>query len=782
MLKAVPDAWMYCELANHVLEDVTLFDSLIEACDEAISGSVAHPRLLFADTLPVEHTLSADAHARVCRVPYRLDLADLDEADFLCRQVVALVEETGQADLSLAVRTDSALAMTALWRHRVFGDLERLRQGLESAKRAASSGDVRATALRAECQMELGRALADLGLLRGAEAQLEDLLNPDTPIPHMPVLPWWEARWASVAAHASLACYELSQEFEALRRALDLATLAMNRADPAPLESEEVYLAVLVSCYKAQQAGKFQALLPGLTRADIDAQAERTLRSAERGYWYAIQAALRHAAWSAGEGWNQAAENSARFAYDILDQVILIQTTESDRQALLRWLATATRLVVAALSHSGAPGPAAARLEQSRARLLASRFPADEALLSALPDNMAELRSSIADNLATLRNPFASRRALQIARHALQFHLDKVHEHPGFEFFMWRFEPESLLSLAGSNSIIYLTPGNPAGVAILGGGQLGGWKSVDLPGCGADVPDAVHRFHGVALNADAPIGRRRRAVSDIVDWLSGAVWAPLETALGHVTEAVWLVPCGYLTDLPCHAARMPNGAIAVNRFDLRYAVSVQSLAAAQKHPRSANGELRFVGIPEPVSTNRLQGASAELAMAAAHFEIADQVLAGNATPEHALRVLRHSTYAHAACHGVADHSRPQFSGLILEGGRLTIDALSGLNNALELAVLSACETHLTAGDAHDDVFSLAAAVHLSGSRGVIGSSWRVPDQATAALMKRFYYYWRVDSMTPPNALRQAQLEVQESPRWREPYYWGGFSFIGTTSS
>jgi CHAT domain-containing protein len=54
----------------------------------------------------------------------------------------------------------------------------------------------------------------------------------------------------------------------------------------------------------------------------------------------------------------------------------------------------------------------------------------------------------------------------------------------------------------------------------------------------------------------------------------------------------------------------------------------------------------------------------------------------------------------------------------------------------------------------------------------------VEDQATAALMRRFYRAMWSEGLAPAAALRRAQLEIRGERRWRDPYYWAGFVLEG----
>lgn len=260
------------------------------------------------------------------------------------------------------------------------------------------------------------------------------------------------------------------------------------------------------------------------------------------------------------------------------------------------------------------------------------------------------------------------------------------------------------------------------------------------------------------------------------------MWQPIADLLADVDE-LWLIPCGYLGLLPCHAGRLDALGIdlALRRWDIRYAVTAQSLEQARRLP-VPNLEPTFAGIPQPAGQKGLKGAQEELkAVANGFFPPGSRVLdPRGVTPHTALEAIRSAGYLHAACHATADMDDPLMSGLELgEDERLTLHDLSGTRTGLELGVLSACETNVPDRGSPDEAMSLAVGLHLAGCRAVIASSWQVPDHATSALMKAFYRRWRgPEKLTTTDALRRAQLELADSERWREPYYWAGFSFLG----
>jgi len=172
-----------------------------------------------------------------------------------------------------------------------------------------------------------------------------------------------------------------------------------------------------------------------------------------------------------------------------------------------------------------------------------------------------------------------------------------------------------------------------------------------------------------------------------------------------------------------------------------------------------------------------------------------------ATTEAVLAALPKAKYAHFATHGFfADESfRSVFqldpkdyektgsgerkgkaalsplvmTGLVFAGannpktpgrGIVTGEALIDLDlSGLELAVLSACETGLGDVAGGEGTFGLQRAFHMAGTRDVVVSLWKVPDQSTAALMALFYRNLWTLNLSPIESLRQAQLEIHRNP-------------------
>jgi CHAT domain-containing protein/tetratricopeptide (TPR) repeat protein len=143
------------------------------------------------------------------------------------------------------------------------------------------------------------------------------------------------------------------------------------------------------------------------------------------------------------------------------------------------------------------------------------------------------------------------------------------------------------------------------------------------------------------------------------------------------------------------------------------------------------------------------------------------------------------TVAHFATHAVVDQRHAELSGLVLstpgqEDGRgrlLRYGVISRLHAPLALVVLSACDTANGEQVPGEGLLGLSHAFIAAGSERVLGTLWKVDDEAAAAWMDLFYRSLK-ESGSPADALRRAQVQMAANARWHSPYYWAGFSLEG----
>jgi len=142
---------------------------------------------------------------------------------------------------------------------------------------------------------------------------------------------------------------------------------------------------------------------------------------------------------------------------------------------------------------------------------------------------------------------------------------------------------------------------------------------------------------------------------------------------------------------------------------------------------------------------------------------------------------------HFSTHGYLDAKRPENSGLVLsmidreghaQNGFIGLADIYRLNAPVDLAVLSACRTGLGKDVRGEGLIGLTRGFMYAGASSVVASLWKVDDEATAELMKRFYSNMLQRNMPPAAALQAAQNSIRQEPQWRFPYFWAAFTLQG----
>jgi CHAT domain-containing protein len=120
-----------------------------------------------------------------------------------------------------------------------------------------------------------------------------------------------------------------------------------------------------------------------------------------------------------------------------------------------------------------------------------------------------------------------------------------------------------------------------------------------------------------------------------------------------------------------------------------------------------------------------------------------------------------------------------------DDGILTAAEASHLDlDGCDLVVLSACETARGTPESGEGVMGLVRGFRLAGASRVVGSLWRVDDDATLLLMERFYagLLRRDDPLAVAEALRRASQWLRDAkPDGKDlsaPRYWAAFVAYG----
>lgn len=149
--------------------------------------------------------------------------------------------------------------------------------------------------------------------------------------------------------------------------------------------------------------------------------------------------------------------------------------------------------------------------------------------------------------------------------------------------------------------------------------------------------------------------------------------------------------------------------------------------------------------------------------------------------------LRQYRILHFATHGLLNAKQPELSGLVLSlvdrngrrvNGFVGLADIYNLHAPVDLVVLSACRTALGKEVRGEGLVGLTRGFMYAGASTVVASLWKVDDEATAELMKRFYSSILRQGMTPAAALRAAQNSIRQEPQWRSPYFWAAFTLQG----
>jgi CHAT domain-containing protein/tetratricopeptide (TPR) repeat protein len=152
-------------------------------------------------------------------------------------------------------------------------------------------------------------------------------------------------------------------------------------------------------------------------------------------------------------------------------------------------------------------------------------------------------------------------------------------------------------------------------------------------------------------------------------------------------------------------------------------------------------------------------------------------------------------FLHFATHGIVDRSRneeraalaltppPGVAESLEDDGQLQLFEIYELRLQADLAVLSACESHVGRRLDGEGVFTLSEGFLAAGAARVIGSLWPVVDTSTSELMADLYR--RIadagaagGSFGYATALRDAKRTLRRRPEWSDPFYWAPFILIG----
>jgi CHAT domain-containing protein/tetratricopeptide (TPR) repeat protein len=318
---------------------------------------------------------------------------------------------------------------------------------------------------------------------------------------------------------------------------------------------------------------------------------------------------------------------------------------------------------------------------------------------------------------------------------------------------------------------------------------------------------------------------------------AGQAWADrLAPLIPHLEgiETLTVVPSGLMSGVPLETLVDEEGDYLGDRYSVSYAVSASLHARLAEAARPQRTARRALLVGDPVyggsgaadkSTARRTLRDAVLGddVALARLprlrwsgrEVRDlarvlpssKVLVRADASARELTRLAHSgglqqfDVVHLATHALVDNRDPQRSALVLSGDGeqntsarlITAGEIAGTwQLGAELVTLSACETALGRDIFGEGIVGFAYPLLQVGARSVLLSLWKVDDEATSLLMRRFYEAWMGEAGDGPRrrparakaeALRVAkrwlrEYEIDGRRPYEHPYFWSGFVLIG----
>ncbi|WP_433088163.1 CHAT domain-containing protein [Dactylosporangium sp. CA-052675] len=537
-----------------------------------------------------------------------------------------------------------------------------------------------------------------------------------------------------------------------------------------------------------------RATLPGAPPADAErdraAAAEAFRRCAgQPGTMPVIRAAaaMNEAELEAAAGRWAAADAAYAVALDLLPILAGRQLGWDSRHAHLARLGGLGPDAAAVALHRGDPLRAVAVLERARGVVLGQAAEqrrdlgelrrADPALADAFDEVCAVLNADTTPTEALVADPVTVAAAAGRRRDAAARFDDVVARIRALGL-LRDPDPEDLLAAAASGTVVVVNVSRYRCDALIL--RPGGVEPVPLPGLrpGDVTADAAALLAATEANDWDSNPTLRRVLGRLWERIAAPVLARLNPPPG--ARVCWL-PTGALGVLPLHAAAPDDGGpglldrtVSTYTATLRSLLHARDAGAAGTDPASAVAPL-VVAVPHTGDLPPLRRAADEGRVVAGRLGT-DDVLA-DAGRDAVLQRLRDADWAHFACHAVTDAADPAASALLLADRPLRVRDIGALpTRPRRLAYLSACTTALAGGLLADEALHISSIFQLTGFRHVVGTLWRVGDDAAHDLAADVYE--RLGAGTAPAEAVNAAAREHRDRYPRSPMLWAGLVHLG----
>lgn len=313
---------------------------------------------------------------------------------------------------------------------------------------------------------------------------------------------------------------------------------------------------------------------------------------------------------------------------------------------------------------------------------------------------------------------------------------------------------------------------------------------IDLKITRAQLYTMVKKFREHLLPPEKPVeGEMKTAqyrqdlASKFSSWenLSRELHSTLIKPVLHLlngVKALWIIPSGPLHYLPFAALRSDR--YLVEQFALSRLPSVNVLRFLKFwEPDKVSSFAAFVN-PE----SNLPGAITEAEVIRLKGQQPQCWSGPEANKLNTREACKAFDIVHLACHASLQPKHPMHSCLLLastqdEEGKWQLHEIMNQSFRTSMVVLSACNTSYPDVAEGEELLSLSYAFLHAGVSTVVGSLWKVSDDACPVLMESFYK--NLEHSHVAEALRQAQLEMIRSEEYAHPTFWAAFNATGISN-
>jgi CHAT domain-containing protein len=288
----------------------------------------------------------------------------------------------------------------------------------------------------------------------------------------------------------------------------------------------------------------------------------------------------------------------------------------------------------------------------------------------------------------------------------------------------------------------------------------------------ADLAKRVRNFRDL-------IQKKSPVASGTASRLHALLVAPAKLADGG---RVVFVPHKSLHLLPFQALRGPKGWLVQERA-VSIAPSASALVSLRRRAGDTQAGLLALGNPTSESGDPpLPGAEVEVRKIGTMVNGAEIFVGKEATKARFMSHAPAKGIVHIAAHSVVDQLDPLHSIVRLApspdgGGDLEAHEVYRLRlGATRMVVLSACDSGVGRISAGDEFWGFQRTFLGAGARTLLVTQWPVYDDSTPYLMERFYLHLQTNS--PADALRKAQMDLIASGKYAEPVHWASFMVVG----